>query len=83
MTQEGSLQVSTPLFQHDCKCCTFLGTSPTNMDLYFCKQGGASDTVIARFSSDGPDYKSGMVFRHRVPELGQAYELARLQGLVK
>ena len=80
---KGSLHGTTPLFVHDCKCCTFLGTSESKQDLYFCKQGGVEDTVIARFSSEGPDYRSGIYFAHRVPELGQALKLARQQGLVK
>lgn len=80
---KGSLPVSKPLFVHDCSCCTYLGTTDTKQDLYFCKQGSIEDTVIARFSSEGPDYKSGIYFAHRIPELGQALMLARQQGLVK
>jgi hypothetical protein len=49
-----------PKFDHDCEVCTFLGTYEKH-DLYHCKQATGS-TVIARHSSDGPDYVSGMVF---------------------
>lgn len=52
-----------PVHQHDCdpECCTFLGTVD-NQDLYFSGQGGFGATVIARYSSDGPDYMSGLCF---------------------
>lgn len=50
----------SPLFEHDCTCCTFLGTFDER-DLYH--HGGSFETtLIARWSSDGPDYTSGMVF---------------------
>jgi hypothetical protein len=49
---------STPLFQHDCEACKFLGRHKGE-DLYFCHQGGLP-TVIARWSNSGPDYISGM-----------------------
>ncbi len=52
-----------PRFQHDCSCCTFLGTHKNeshDVDLYHCDQGGSIPTVIARFSGDGPDYTSGI-----------------------
>ena len=41
--------------------CTFLGTVD-NQDLNFSHQGGFGPTVIARYSSDGPDYCSGLCF---------------------
>jgi hypothetical protein len=46
-----------PLHTHDCKGCTFLGTLD-NVDLYHCLQGIGSPALIARYSSDGPDYSS-------------------------
>lgn len=49
-----------PFFEHDCESCKFLGHYK-NQDLYFCENEFDS-TVIARRSSDGPDYSSGMVF---------------------
>lgn len=48
-----------PRYKHDCTSCTFLGRY-SEYDLYFCKQGGNNPTVLARFSSQGPDYLSGM-----------------------
>lgn len=60
---------NSPQFIHDCEACTFLGryygknyegdAELRHADLYHCS---GEPTVIARFSSDGPDYSSGMVF---------------------
>ena len=55
---------STPEFEHDCESCVFLGHYNKN-DLYCCEQGSEGSgrwTVIARRSSSGPDYSSGIVF---------------------
>jgi hypothetical protein len=49
-----------PLFEHDCTCCTYLGTE-NDHDLYHCGQSGFGQTVIARYGY-GPDYTSGLVF---------------------
>jgi len=52
-----------PMYHHDCDHCTFLGQyewRQHTFDLYHCIQGGGLPTVIARFSSDGPDYESGI-----------------------
>lgn len=49
-----------PRYKHDCDSCTFLGTR-LNHDLYFCGDPQGDDTgisLIARYSDDGPDYKS-------------------------
>ena len=56
-----------PLFEHDCEGCIFLGSYQCKrfgpVDLYFCgKKSGNNNTVIARYSSEGPDYGSGMIF---------------------
>ena len=50
-----------PRYQHDCNTCTFLGQYK-EYDLYYCPQGGGRDTVIGRFSDNGPDYISGILF---------------------
>lgn len=50
--------VGLPLFTHDCPHCTFLGNFDKH-DLYFCEQV-STPTVIARYSSYGPDYTSGL-----------------------
>lgn len=50
-----------PLFEHDCDCCTHLGTVKVYdgvYDLYSCPQGGHGVTLLARWSSNGPDYLS-------------------------
>ena len=52
------MSLNTPRYRHDCDVCKFLGIFK-DYDLYFCPQGG-EPTVIARYSSDGPDYLSGM-----------------------
>ncbi len=73
-----------PLYQHDSTCCVYLGTfhSQTHrwVDLYFCDQGGIHPTLIGRFSSDGPDYASGIepLFDFQFV----AYALAVERGLV-
>jgi hypothetical protein len=51
--------VEQPKYDHDCDRCQFLGTFDGH-DLYYCPGGGP--TIIARYSSDGPDYSSGMTF---------------------
>lgn len=48
-----------PKFTHDCSNCEFLGTFK-DIDLYSCNRGKQIDTVIARFSSAGSDYCSGL-----------------------
>lgn len=69
----------TPQYEHDCPACTFLGRMGL-VDLYHCAQRGMP-TVIARHSSNGPDYVSGMPLADHVPELGEARERARARGL--
>jgi hypothetical protein len=49
-----------PKFEHDCEGCDFLGHA-LDADLYICgidKRDRFSGSVIARYSSDGPDYSS-------------------------
>ena len=52
----------TPLFVHDCDCCTFLGTVVSShrpegfSDLYRCDAHGP--TVVARFGDAGPAYSA-------------------------
>lgn len=52
-----------PLYAHDCDQCVFLGSYGyvgQDFDLYFCNQDRLWPTVVARYSSDGPDYESGL-----------------------
>lgn len=47
-----------PQYQHDCSSCIFLGpyeAGGRNYDLWVCPGG---PDLIARFSSEGPDYGS-------------------------
>lgn len=65
--------IGDPQYAHDCDACAFLGryldTSTgsklehaDSYDLYYCHgEGLRLPTVIARFSSRGPDYLSGLV----------------------
>jgi hypothetical protein len=61
-----------PLYEHDCRSCTFLGTTRVEpdwagkevnevawADWYGCTQGGKVPTIIARTSSQDSDYQSG------------------------
>ena len=77
--------MSKPIHQHDCDRCVFLGTLDQR-DLYFCP---GEPTVIARRSSDPPDYQSGLVFgltslKDRPDNyLRAAYQLACDRGLIE
>lgn len=51
----------TPRYTHDCTNCNFLGQYK-EFDLYVCAVGKKISTVIARYSSNGPDYASGLGF---------------------
>lgn len=59
-----------PRYKHDCKSCTFLGFLQ-EFDLYTCPQGNFP-TIVARFSSKGPDYFSG----HQITVAGIRLELS-------
>jgi hypothetical protein len=69
-----------PSFRHDCTACTYLGAHD-GQDLYHCLQMGALPTVIRRFSSEGPDYVSGMALADIDPVLAEARRRAALSGL--
>ena len=76
----------TPLYEHDCGRCEYLGRyeyDGDNFDLYYCAhEVGGEPTVIARWSSDGPDYTSGLCFIHVTKPLGEAYRRTVKKGLV-
>jgi hypothetical protein len=69
-----------PRYEHDCNACVYLGKHK-EFDLYFCDT--AFPTIIARFSSDGPDYASGMDFRDHISPLGEAFKRACEKGFLK
>lgn len=80
------------LYKHDCDCI-YLGEFDGS-DLYYHPDNGPlTETVIARHSSDGPDYTSGLVFSRRyidisgkehygIPELVEARLRAEARGLM-
>ena len=67
-------------FTHDCDVCKYLGRYE-EYDLYFCKD---EPTVVARFSSVGADYASGMAFATigGLEPLHEARQRAIKQGLL-
>lgn len=49
-----------PRYIHDCQQCRYLGPYK-EYDLYVCSHKDQKiDTVVARYSSDGPEYYSGV-----------------------
>jgi len=50
--------MDTPRYSHDCSDCVFLGQF-NKYDLYFCPR---EPTIIARYSSEGSEYTSGIIF---------------------
>lgn len=72
--------IEKPKFKHDCESCVFLGRFE-GADLYYCA-GQRTETIVARFSSEGADYTSGLCFgKKRINRhLAQAYDLAVCQG---
>ncbi len=76
----------TPRYKHDCDACVFLGRYGVN-DLYFC---ASEPTLIARQSSEGSDYLSGLEFglvafkegRGGYP-LAEAYDRVIRLGLIE
>jgi hypothetical protein len=53
-----------PIFQHDCNNCRFQGTGKHKgriVDVYLCTTEYGR-TLVLRYSDEGPDYSSGMLF---------------------
>jgi len=71
-------------FQHPaCENCTFL-VHYKGRDLYHCTQGGRIPTVIARHSSEPPDYESGIFSASQMEEdapLRVALRISSEEGL--
>jgi hypothetical protein len=72
--------METPLFNHDCERCKFLGTFK-GTDLYFCNKSWRI-TLISRYSSDGPDYTSGMFLVGHDEHITEANKRAFSAGLL-
>jgi len=54
-----------PHYEHDCTGCRFIGNHDHDgysYDLYYCPIALGGPTIVARWSSDGPDYTSGVCF---------------------
>ena len=49
------MKMETPVFEHDCDNCRYLGHYD-NHDLYVCNW-----SVIARYGNDGPEYVSDFI----------------------
>ena len=63
-------QIVAPRYSHDCDCCRFVGFDG-DADVYM-----HGETVIRRFSSDGPDYASfPMGIAKQVPAYANAVAL--------
>lgn len=81
--------LEAPMFKHDCRKCTFLGSYKEKYDLYFCDKG-PGPTVIARFGDQPFSSLSGMIIAKRLHEEGdlesplvQALLRAQQRGLVE
>jgi len=70
----------TPQHKHDCDTCVFLGRF-LQYDLYYADHGGAPDTVVARYGSEGHEYISGLAFVGHVSPLTEAYLRALTRGI--
>lgn len=63
--------MDSPRYDHDCTNCIFL-EQYDQYDLYFCpKNDGTIATVIARKSSEGPDYYSGLLVASNPEKFGE------------
>lgn len=71
---------SKPQFTHDCDGCGFLGSDQTH-DYYFCGPSTPYPTVIARFSSRGPDYMSGLEIALHVKATRPDHPLVKAMNL--
>jgi hypothetical protein len=78
---------ASPLYEHNCSRCVYLGqyklTAVERADLYVCASP-RSPSVIARYSSSGPDYTSGMEASYgNTLALTEARRRAEARGLLE
>jgi len=73
--ESGYVVTDSPRYEHDCTSCIFLGQSG-KADLYACQVRGRVDTVIARYSDEGSDYSSGILFADKEGPINEAFERA-------
>jgi type VI secretion system protein ImpL len=77
-----TMETTSPMFEHDCDLCTFLGECRGH-DLYFCdKCFTAGPTLIARYGSEGKQYTSGLELAAVDPLLAEARRRAIARGLL-
>lgn len=74
-----------PRYVHDCDSCIYLGQYK-KYDLYYCS---GEYTIVCRYSDEGPDYTSGIVFAvtEKLPDNYQVelthYQVALIRALRK
>lgn len=78
---------ASPLYQHDCSRCVYLGPykdhANDSVDLYVCATL-TGRSVIARYSSSGPDYQSGTCFSYGSNDaLTEARLRAQARGILE
>lgn len=66
-----------PRYVHDCDRCVYLGQFE-QYDLYYCP---SEPTIVCRFSSEDPDYNSGLIFA--VTSKRNHYRVALIRALRK
>lgn len=66
-----------PRYEHDCDSCVYLGQFE-QYDLYYCHH---EPTIVCRFSSEGPDYYSGLTFA--VTSKREKYKVVLIRALRK
>lgn len=76
-----------PRYEHDCTKCIFLGYED-KYDLYTCLKEDEITiyTVIARYSSEGPDYYSGLLYAlepEKFNEIGRILNIALQRAVNK
>jgi hypothetical protein len=75
-----------PVYIHDCDNCKYLGTDTIDdnvLDFYYChREDPMFSSLIARYSSDGGDYSSGVEFCMPSIYLNKALEMAVKQNVL-
>lgn len=67
---------------HEAFDTVFSINAKREIDLYFCAKQPTGATVIARYSSEGPDYLSGLLVAEGHDDLREAKILAQARGLL-
>ena len=72
----------TPLYQHDCDKCVFLGIHE-GADLYLCPVGWGEANLVARYGPNGDYASCPPDAQTHLPQLIEAKRRAIAAGLVK